>query len=134
MKSLKEYIKFTDLKPNGFCILKPEFLKYSNDFLSLLHNNGWNILDKKELLLSKEQSKELYSPHKGKHFYNDLCNYMSSDKCLCCLCYKNCKNPIEDMKQLKNKIREEWGKDEMKNGMHSSDSLENVIRETKIIF
>jgi nucleoside diphosphate kinase len=42
------------------------------------------------------------------------------------------KETFNDMKKLKDKVRENWGKDEMKNGMHSSDSLENVNRESKI--
>ena len=47
-------------------------------------------------------------------------------------CKKLCNDPIQDMNIFKDKIRSEWGKDEMKNAMHSSDSLENVIRESKI--
>ena len=138
MKTLIEYIheskESINLELNGFCILKPEFLEYTEDFLALLKNNGWNVVQKKELLLSKEQAADLYSPHKDKDFYKDLCDYMSSDKCLCCSCHKDCEDPINDMKKLKDKVRENWGKDEMKNGMHSSDSLENVNRESKIIF
>ena len=38
------------------------------------------------------------------------------------------------MDKLKDKVRDAWGKDDMKNGMHSSDSLENVKREYKLIF
>lgn len=133
MKKFSTFILEADnIELNGFCILKPEFLDYTDDFLALLKNNGWNIIQKKKLLLNKEQSENLYSSHKDKDFYKDLCDYMSSSECLCCSCYKNCKNPIEDMKKLKDKVRENWGKTEMKNGMHSSDSIENVNRESKI--
>ena len=38
------------------------------------------------------------------------------------------------MKTLKDKVRKAWGKDEMKNAMHSSDSLENVKREKNLVF
>lgn len=136
MKSLLQFIleSSDNLELNGFCILKPEFLDHEEDFLALLQNNGWQVIQKKKLLLTKEQASNLYSPHKDKDFYKDLCDYMSSAKCLCCSCHKNCEDPIEDMKKLKNKVRKNWGKDEMKNGMHSSDSLENVNRESKIIF
>jgi nucleoside-diphosphate kinase len=135
MKSLTQFIlESKNLELNGFCILKPEFLDHEEDFLALLKNNDWNIVQKKKVLLNKEQSEELYSPHKGKDFYKDLCDYMSSGECLCCSCHKDCEDPIEDMKKLKDKVRKNWGKDEMKNGMHSSDSLENVNRESKIIF
>ena len=38
------------------------------------------------------------------------------------------------MDKLKDQIRNKWSKDDMKNVMHSSDSLQNVKRESKIIF
>ena len=135
MKKFSTFILEADnIELNGFCILKPEFLDHTDDFIALLKNNDWKIIQKKKLLLNKEQAKELYSPHKDKDFYKDLCDYMSSSECLCCSCHKDCDNPIEDMKKLKDKVRENWGKDEMKNGMHSSDSIENVNRESKICF
>ena len=119
---------------NGFVILKPEFLDHEEDFLTLLKNNGWDIIQKSKRTLSNDEAKELYKMHKDKDFYNDLCKYMSSGDCLCCLCHKDCKDPIKDMDTLKDKVRKSWGKDDMKNGMHSSDSLENVNRESKLIF
>lgn len=134
MKSLLQFIleSSDNLELNGFVILKPGFLDHKDDFLALLKNNGWDIIQQTECQLSKEQAEELYNPHKDKDFYKDLCDYMCSGKCLCCLCHKNCEDPIENMKKLKDKVRKNWGKDEMKNGMHSSDSLKNVNRESKI--
>ena len=135
MKSLLAYIKENkDMYNNSFVILKPEFLSHKNEWIEALQNNEWDILDKKQLTLSKDQAAELYSMHKGKDFYDDLCKYMSSGECLCCKCYKECNNPIEEMDKLKDQIRNKWSKDDMKNVMHSSDSLQNVKRESKIIF
>ena len=135
MKSLLTYIKENkDIYNNSFVILKPEFLSHKNEWIETLQNNEWDILDKKQLTLSKDQAAELYSMHKGKDFYDDLCKYMSSGECLCCKCYKECNNPIEEMDKLKDQIRNKWSKDDMKNVMHSSDSLQNVKRESKIIF
>ena len=135
MKSLLAYIKEDkDMYNNSFVILKPEFLSYKNEWIEMLQNNKWDILDKKQLTLSKDQAAELYCMHKGKDFYDDLCKYMSSGECLCCKCYKECNNPIEEMDKLKDQIRNKWSKDDMKNAMHSSDSLQNVKRESKIIF
>ena len=135
MKSLLTYIKEDkDMYNNSFVILKPEFLSHKNEWIEALQNNEWDILDKKQLTLSKDQAAELYSIHKGKDFYDDLCKYMSSGECLCCKCYKECNNPIEEMDKLKDQIRNKWSKDDMKNVMHSSDSLQNVKRESKIIF
>ena len=89
MKKFSTFILEADnIELNGFCILKPEFLEHEEDFLALLKNNGWKIVQKKKLLLTKEQSSNLYSPHKDKDFYKDLCDYMSSNECLCCSCQK----------------------------------------------
>ena len=51
-----------------------------------------------------------------------------------CTCHKDCADPIKEMKKLKHKARDAWGKSEMKNAMHSSDNLENVKRESKVVF
>ena len=136
MKSFRQTysIKEESNQINGFVILKPEFLDHEEDFLTLLKNNGWDVIQKSKRTLSNDEAKELYKMHKDKDFYNDLCKYMSSGDCLCCLCHKDCKDPIKDMDSLKDKVRKSWGKDDMKNGMHSSDSLENVNRESKLIF
>lgn len=134
MKSLVQYIKESMLELNGFTILKPEFLEWEEQWLDLLKNKGWQIVQKKRVKLTEEEARELYLPHKDKDFYNDLCKYMSSGECICCSCHKNCEDPIKDMNNIKDIVRKKWGKDEMKNVMHSSDSLKNVERENKIVF
>lgn len=140
MINLREYIhnklfeNENNLEVNGFCILKPGFLNHEDDWYNMLENNGWQIVQKRKCKLSKELAEKLYNMHKSKSFYFDLINYMSSDDCICCMCHKDCEDPIKDMKQLKDKCRNAWGEDEMKNAMHSSDSIENVNREINICF
>ena len=81
------------------------------------------------------QNQNNYICHmKNSSFYNDLCDYMCSGDCVCCSCYKDCKDPIKDMDTIKQNVRKVWGKDDMKNAMHSSDSLDNVKRESNICF
>ena len=134
MKTLIQFIKEQNAELNAFVILKPEFLKYEQQWLDMLKNNDWQIIQKKKLKLTHAQAEELYKMHKDKDFYKDLCNYMSSDDCICCTCHKDCADPITEMKKLKHKARDAWGKSEMKNAMHSSDNLENVKRESKVVF
>lgn len=117
---------------NGFVILKPGFAEHEDNLMKMLSNNDWKIVQKKKTKLTKDQAKLLYLPHKDKDFYNDLCDYMCSDECTCCTCYKDCKDPIKDMSAIKDKVRQQWGQDDMKNCMHSSDSISNVSRESKI--
>lgn len=138
MKSFKSIIekKQTDTKtPNGFCILKPEFVdEYEEEFCALLEHYGWNILNKKRIRLTPDQASQLYVNLEKEPYYNELCNYMSSGDCLCCACRNECDDPIKEMGDLKKCVREMWGKDEMKNAMHSSDSKDNVVRECDICF
>jgi len=139
MKLLSTYINLhinevKDDYVNGFIILKPEFLDHEEEWLQMIADNNWDILDKKKLTLSKEQAEQLYMMHKGKDFYDDLVKYMSSGECLCAKCYKESEKPIEEMDSLKDKVRNKWGKNDMKNAMHSSDSLQNVSREALIVF
>jgi len=133
MKTFTKFIESVTVI-NGFCVLKPEFLNYEDDWINMLKNNGWTIVQKVKKKLTHKQAEELYKPHENESFYKDLCNYMCSSDCICCSCYKECDNPIKDMDKLKERIRKSWGKDEMKNAMHSSDSQENVERESNICF
>jgi nucleoside diphosphate kinase len=134
MKTLIQYIIEALGEVNGFCILKPEFLDHEEDFCTMLTNNGWKIVQKQVRTLSPEEAKELYKDKSKEDYYDALCKYMSSGDCLSCMCYKDCEDPIGDMKKLKDKVRKTWGKDDMKNAMHSSDSIDNVNREYKLIF
>lgn len=137
MISLRDFIlenTETSNEVNGFAILKPEFLSHKEDWLNMLKNNGWQIVQTKQFKMNDKMAKELYKMHKDKDFYNDLCKYMSSDECVCCSCHKNCKDPIKEMTELKERVRKSWGKSEMKNAMHGSDSLENVYRESHLVF
>ena len=135
MKDLVTFIKEAlDTKQlNGFVILKPGFTEYEEQWKDLISKTeGWDIVQSNKIKLTPEQAADLYSPHKDKDFYKDLCKYMCSDECVCCSCHKDCEDPIEEMKKIKDRVREKWGIDDMKNAMHSSDSLENVTRESKI--
>lgn len=148
MKTLYKYILETQLPEivkvgdksveqdqiNGFCILKPGFLDHETDFKNLLTNNAWRIIQTVRRTLTHEEAEELYKMHKKKKFYKDLCDYMSNGDSICCMCYKECDNPVKDMKTIKDMARNAWGIDDMRNAMHSSDSLENVKREYKLIF
>lgn len=133
MKKITEYIKEALLEVNGFCILKPEFLEHEFDFDNLLKNNNWQVIQKVRRTLSIEEAKELYISKKDEDYYDDLCTYMASGDSISYMIYKDCKDPIKDLETIKNKVRKQWGKDDMKNAMHSSDSLQNVEREYKLI-
>ena len=135
MKTLSSFISESLDLQREFVILKPEFTDKDRDFEELLNNHGWKVIQKKKQTLTKEKAEKLYAMHKHKPFYDALINYMSSGPCVCYSVFtddKTKKDPIKDMDRIKDEVRKVWGKDDMKNAMHSSDSQENVERETNI--
>lgn len=136
MKTLTNYYEdlVLDPKANCFCMLKPGFIKYKDEFEKLLRAHGWKICKTCTKLFTRPEIEEFYICHKDKGFYNKLCDYMITEACQCYAVYKHIKNPVKDMESFKEKIRQEWGEDEMRNGMHSSDSDDNVKREIELAF
>lgn len=133
MKTLTDIISdFHKPDANGFVILKPGFTQYKDQFLNILNDNGWKVLDTTLRKLTPEEVEQLYKDKKGEPYYDDLCKYMICDDCLCCSCYKDCEDPIKDMNELKEIVRNQWADDKLHNAMHSSDSMDNVKRECKI--
>lgn len=136
MKTLTKYYEDLVLnpEPNCFCMLKPGFAEYKDEFEKLLKLNGWKIIAQCIKKFTREEIEDFYLMHKDKPFYHKLCDYMITDDCVCYTCYKHCQDPFKDMDAFKKKIRDEWGEDEMKNGMHSSDCKENMKKECLIAF
>ena len=135
MKRLSQHLNEQESDIKGFTIIKPGFVKYADEIHKYISDKGFNMINNQQIKLSNHQAHDLYSPHKDKDFYNDLCKYMSSDDCIPATWqYDHSDNPIDAMNKIKDHFRNKYGKDEMKNCMHSSDSLDNVKRESKIVF
>lgn len=133
MKTLHDYITLNPF--DVFVIVKPGFTKKATEIIDIFLRNGYTIAKYVARRLDYDLASELYKVHKEESFYEDLCKYMSSGISIgYCLKYNGSGDPIENTNKLKDSIRKEFGKDEMKNAIHSSDSKENVTREAKIYF
>lgn len=129
MKTLYDILEVMDKLE--FVIIKPEFLRYQQEIEDILLSNGFSINKKLKKTLSLDEAMNLYKMHESEDFYEDLCKYMSSGDSIGYI-LNNRKN--KDLSKLKDQIREKYGRSNMKNVMHSSDSRENVTRESKIYF
>ena len=136
MKTLSTYFEDMVLspEPNAFCMLKPGFNQYKDEFERLLKLNGWKIIKHCTKQFTRPEIEDFYIMHKDQGFYHKLCDYMITEACECYSCYKRCKDPYKEMGDFKKKIRDEWGEDEMRNVMHSSDNKENMLKESNIAF
>lgn len=138
MKSLRQHL--IHINPNYksiFVVIKPGFLKLSDEVIKFYKKHGWNIEKTTIKQLTLEEAKELYKVHEKESFYEDLCNYMSSDLSRAFIFYKisNLKtDPFKEATTLKEEVRKTWGESDMRNVVHSSDSLENMQHESAVYF
>lgn len=139
MITLKEHLLESVKGPaEMFMIIKPGFLPQSQQILEILEKEGWEVKHSRVKRLLLNEAKRLYRVHKGEMFYKDLCKYMSDDvSCAYILVNKSKKmseEVFEEFAQIKQTIREEFGESEMRNVIHSSDSIENMYKERSVYF
>lgn len=140
MKSFKKILCLGNSESDRkqiFVIIKPGFLQYQQGIIDIFIKNNWSIskLRTKQLLLREAQ--DLYKMHVNEPFYKDLCKYMSSGPSVGILFTKPKRTTevtIRSVDKIKDLIRSKWGFNEMRNVLHSSDSVENVKRESNIYF
>ena len=140
MKTLFETLSLSnvdDSKQNIFVIIKPGFLKDNQFIINEFEKRGWAVdrIKTKRLLLS--EAKRLYDIHKKEEWFDDLCNYMTSDLCTGILFTKDkpmSKKMFDETNKIKDVIRKKLSESEMRNAIHSSDSLERLQIERGVFF
>ena len=122
---------------DGFIIIKPGFLKYTDNIIRDLHRLDFIVIEAMEKTLTREEAETIYSVHKGKPFYEELIDYMTSSPCIGMILlspFSDRELTIETLKQLKERYRKRYSIDKTRNVMHSSDSYQNVIYEAEAFF
>ena len=122
---------------DGFIIIKPEFLKYTDDIINDLHRHDFIIIESEEKTLSRAEAESIYNVHKGKPFYDELIEYMTSSPCIGMILkspFSDKESSTEALKRLKDRYRKRYGIDKTRNVIHSSDSYQNAIYEAETFF
>ena len=122
---------------DGFIIIKPGFLRYTDNIIKDLHRLDFVIIEAREKTLTREEAETIYSVHKGKPFYEKLIKYMTSGPSIGMILlspFSDRESTIETLKQLKERYRKRYSIDKTRNVMHSSDSYQNVIYEAEAFF
>ena len=115
----------------------PEFLKYTDEIVKELHRRDFSIIEAREKTLTKDEAERIYSCHKGKPFFDELIEYMTSSPCIGMILlspFSDRESAIEALNNLKIKYRKRYGIDKTRNVLHSSDSYQNVIYEAEVFF
>ena len=122
---------------DGFIIIKPGFLKYTDNIIKDLRRLDFIVIEAKEKTLTKDEAEIIYSCHKGKPFFDKLIRYMTSGPSIGMILlspFSDRESATETLKQLKDKYRKRYSIDKTHNVMHSSDSYQNALYEAEAFF
>jgi nucleoside-diphosphate kinase len=140
MKPLSVYLQnpadmATKVPCEVFVVIKPGFLDKANKIIDKFARAGFRFRHMRTKQLTLGEAKRMYYVHKDENFYGKLCRYMASGPCIGILFDATCvDDPFKVTGELKDKIRDQFGEDDMRNCLHSSDNIENMNKESKIFF
>lgn len=116
--------------------------KCAGKIIQKIYDAGFHIAAMKITKLSKQDAQEFYAVHKGRPFYDELVNFMSSGPIIAAILEKE--NAVEDYRILigatnpaeaaEGTIRKECGTSIGENAVHGSDSDENAEIEAHFFF
>ncbi|MCD6472042.1 nucleoside-diphosphate kinase [Candidatus Aerophobetes bacterium] len=124
------------IKPDGVC------KSLIGRIIERLEKEGLKIVGLKMISLSKEKAEELYLPHKDKHFFQGLIDFMISAPCVALIAegkgaIKRVREIIGETKPEEARpgtIRNRYAFDGRRNIIHSSDCLLSAQQEISCLF
>ncbi len=127
-----------------FVILKPNTVRRGliGEIIKRFEQRGIKIVAMKFLKMTRKQSEELYKPHIGKHFYEELVEFMTGGPVVMMIleaprCIELIRHIVGDTDPLKaeaGSIRGDFALTVTKNIIHASDCYESFVRESRIFF
>lgn len=140
MKPLLAYLKnpaekALEIPKEVFVVVKPGFIDKANQIIDKFARKGFVFKQMRTKQLTMGEAKRMYYVHKDEDFYYGLCKYMSSAPCLGIMFdASGIEDPFKITDELKDQIRKQFGEDEMRNCLHSSDNVENMKKESSVFF
>ncbi len=125
-------------------IIKPDAVKRNliGKIISMCEENGFKVINIKMEKITREKAESFYIVHKGKSFFEELINYITSGPVVALLLERE--GAIDVLRELigstdpkkarPGTIRFLYGIDITRNSVHASDSEENFEYEVKHFF
>lgn len=125
-------------------MIKPDAVQagHTGAILHRINDAGFKIIAMKYTKLSKEMAGKFYAIHKGKPFYEELVEFMSSGPIVAAVLEKE--NAVEEFRKLigatdpakaePGSIRALYAKSMGENAVHGADSDENAALEASFHF
>lgn len=125
-------------------LIKPDAIQrgLAGEIISRLEKKGLKIVAIKMLYMDKNLAQRHYAIHKGKAFFDDLINFITSSPVIA-IVFQG-KNAVEIIRRMMGEtdpakaqpgtIRGDFGIDIGYNLIHGSDSIENASKEIDLFF
>lgn len=127
-----------------FAIIKPNAVRTgkSGPILAMINEGGFEISAMKMVQMTVEQAESFYDVHRGKPFYAELVEFMTSGPVIVMILRHS--NAVEQFRKLigatdpakaePGTIRKLFAVSVKMNAVHGSDSNENAERESNFFF
>ncbi len=127
-----------------FSIIKPDAFSSgkAGRILAHLESQGFQLKAARVMRLSKRQAEEFYAVHRGRPFYAELVEFMSSGTCMPFIVSKA--NAVAALREAigatdpaeaaAGTVRKLYAESKGRNAIHASDSDENAVRESRFFF
>jgi nucleoside-diphosphate kinase len=126
----------TIVKPDAFGANK------MGKIIALLEGQGFAVKAARVLQLTKKQAGEFYAVHKGRPFYEELVQFMTSGPCMpvvlekanAVLALREAIGATDPAEAAPGTVRKLYAESKGRNAIHASDSDENAAREARFFF
>jgi nucleoside-diphosphate kinase len=127
-----------------FSIIKPNAMRTgkAGPILSMINEGGFEISAMRMVQMTKTEAETFYDIHRGKSFFNDLVDFMTSGPVIVMILRHN--NAVDEFRKLigatdpakaePGTIRKIFAVSVQMNAIHGSDSPENAAREANFFF
>ncbi|HEX4684805.1 MAG TPA: nucleoside-diphosphate kinase [Gemmatimonadaceae bacterium] len=126
----------TIIKPDAFGSGK------AGKIIAHLEGQGFKVLAARVLHMSKDEAGEFYAVHKGRPFYGELVDFMTSGPCMPMVLEKadavsalrTAIGATDPAEAAAGTVRKLYAESKGRNAIHASDSDENATREAGFFF
>ena len=132
------------MKERTLAIIKPDGVARNliGAVVKRVEEEGLKVVAMKFISMNKEQAKGFYKVHEGKHFYQNVTDFMSSGPSVVMVLegedaikrYRRLMGATNYKEAEQGTIRREFATDIEKNVVHGSDSVENAQFEIGYFF
>jgi nucleoside-diphosphate kinase len=125
-------------------IIKPDAFEAgkAGRIIAHLETAGFRIVAARVMRLTRAQAGEFYAVHKGRPFYDELVEFMTSGSCMPMLLAKpdavaalrEVIGATDPAQAAPGTVRKLYAESKGRNAIHASDSDENAVREARFFF